>query len=65
MDTFIEGKPSKRIFQRIYFSIMLWFVGRAIQTLRNLLYKLYGLSRGIMMQVWIPLALIKLRLPRL
>ena len=31
MDTFIEVKPQKKIFQRIYLSIMLWFVGRAIQ----------------------------------
>jgi len=31
MDTFIEVTPKKKIFQRIYLSIMLWFVGRAIQ----------------------------------
>ena len=31
MDAFIEIKPGKKIFQRIYLSIMLWFLGRAIQ----------------------------------
>lgn len=31
METFIEVKSQKKIFQRIYLSIMLWFVGRAIQ----------------------------------
>ncbi len=31
METFIEIKPGRKPFQRIYLGIMLWFVGRAIQ----------------------------------
>lgn len=31
METFIEVKPKRKIFQRIYLFIMLWFLGRAIQ----------------------------------
>ncbi len=31
MEGFIEVKPGKKYIQRIYLSIMLWFVGRAIQ----------------------------------
>ena len=31
MDAFIEIKPGRKPFQRIYLGIMLWFVGRAIQ----------------------------------
>jgi hypothetical protein len=31
MEAFIEIKPRRKPFQRIYLGIMLWFVGRAIQ----------------------------------
>ena len=31
MEAFIEIKPGRKPFQRIYLGIMLWFVGRAIQ----------------------------------
>ncbi|MCP3940898.1 MAG: hypothetical protein GY710_05375 [Desulfobacteraceae bacterium] len=31
METFIEIKPGRKPFQRIYLGIMLWFVGKAIQ----------------------------------
>lgn len=31
MEAFIEIKPGRKPFQRIYLSIMLWFVGKAIQ----------------------------------
>lgn len=31
MEAFIEIKPRKKIFQRLYLHIMLWFLGRAVQ----------------------------------
>ncbi|MFH2090750.1 MAG: hypothetical protein ABIJ31_00110 [Pseudomonadota bacterium] len=31
MEAFIEIKPGRKLFQRIYLGIMLWFLGRAIQ----------------------------------
>ncbi|MCG8687346.1 MAG: hypothetical protein MI892_20885 [Desulfobacterales bacterium] len=31
METFTEIKPGKRYVKRIYLSVMLWFVGRAVQ----------------------------------
>ena len=31
MEAFIEIKPGRKPFQRIYLGIMLWIVGRAIQ----------------------------------
>ena len=31
METFIEIKPGRKPFQRIYLGTMLWFMGRAVQ----------------------------------